>query len=105
MGCDIHMFKEKLVAGRWMTADEGWTEVTRDEEEGGAKVKYLPWDKRFTDRNYDLFGMLAKGVRREFDFSFEPRGLPLTPCDEVKSASDHDGEDGDNHRVVFWFDN
>ena len=68
MGCDIHMYKEKRVDGVWVAADE-WT--PDEYEEGRMEVQ---WEKRFTERNYELFGALSKGVRSEHPYSFEPRG-------------------------------
>jgi hypothetical protein len=93
MGCDIHLYKEKFADGRWSTA-EVWT----DEYGEGADVAYA---NRFTERNYDLFGVLAKGVRREFDFSFEQRGMPLSPCPEVAAA--YERWDGDAHSASYLY--
>lgn len=93
MGCDIHCYKEKFVDGQWVTADE-WA----DEYGEGADV---PWKKRFTDRNYNLFGLLARGVRHDHPFSFEPRGLPFDACKAVADASESWGCDGHNHSYLF----
>lgn len=95
MGCDIHMYKEKRVDGVWVTADE-WT-----------PDKYAPgsfeveWEKRFTERNYDLFGALSKGVRSEHPYSFEPRGMPFDASPEVAKESAEYGIDGHSHSYLF----
>jgi hypothetical protein len=94
MGCDIHLYKEKKVNGRWVTADEGWK---NEFDEGGVDV---PYDNRFTDRDYDLFGYLSKGVRREFDFSFLARGIPFNASEEVKKCSEQWGSDGHSHSYL-----
>ena len=76
MGCDIHCYREKLVNGQWVTADE-W-------ENCYGEGMYVPWEKRFTDRNYNLFSVLADVRTRETPpYQFEARGLPLRPCQEV----------------------
>lgn len=97
MGCDIHMYKEKFVDGKWLAADE-WVAYDYGDEDKGIEV---PWQKRFTDRNYDLFGLLAAGVRREHPFSFRPRGLPFDACPEVAENAEKWDSDGHNHSYLF----
>lgn len=77
MGCDIHLYKEKKVDSQWVTADEGWVD---EYNEGYVD---FPWENRFTQRDYDLFGFLCKGVRRDFDFSLIEKGLPDQMSPEV----------------------
>jgi hypothetical protein len=95
MGCDIHLYKEKFIAGKWVTADE-WESYDYGDDDKGSDV---PFEKRFTDRNYNLFGLLCKGVRREYEFSFTPRGFPLTASPEVSSIFD----DCDDHNHSYLF--
>lgn len=45
MGCDIHVYREKKVNDTWVTADK-WVEEYGDTD--------VPWENRFTDRNYQL---------------------------------------------------
>lgn len=97
MGCDIHCYKEKQVDGKWLTADE-WEEYDYGEDDKGNEV---PWEKRFTSRNYQLFGMLAKGVRCEHPFSFEPRGLPFNPCAEISGEADRWEDYGHSHSYLY----
>lgn len=99
MGCDIHVYREKLVEGKWLAADK-WQKSEYDEEgENTIVVRYE--DQFFHDRNYELFGLLAKGVRSEHEFSFLPRGLPNDACAEVAgSATQWDG-DGHNHSYLY----
>jgi hypothetical protein len=97
MGCDIHCYKEKFVDGRWITADE-WQEYDYGDDDKGAEVS---WEKRFTDRNYDLFGLLAKGVRRDFDNAFVCREMPFDACQEVRAACDSYGVDGHSHSYLY----
>lgn len=96
MGCDIHLYKEKFVGGKWVPADE-WVASEYEDEPG----LHVPWEKRFTKRNYNLFGLLSSGVRRECEFSFQPRGLPFNCCAEVKEHSDGWGSDGHSHSYLY----
>jgi len=95
MGCDIHLYKEKMVEGKWVTADKGWCD---EYDEGYINV---PYENRFTDRDYDLFGLLCDGVRRNHKFAFKGRGLPFNTCEEVKSLSDMWGDDGHSHSYIY----
>lgn len=97
MGCDIHLYKEKQVAGQWVSADE-WVAFDYGDDDKGVEV---PWQKRFTERNYELFGLLAKGVRSEHPFSFEPRGTPCNPSPEIASEMARYGEDGHSHSYLY----
>jgi hypothetical protein len=88
MGCDIHFYREKREDGKWVTADE-WN------ADG-----YVDWEKRFTDRNYNLFAILAGvRVREEPPYQFEPRGLPLGMCPELERAS----ADEDGHSASYLY--
>lgn len=151
MGCDIHLYKEKRVDGKWVSADS-WESY--DDEDTLAKD--VPWEQRHVQRNYVLFGLFVGGVRRSYAISFQERGIPYNVdpniygvvdywSDDAHSFSylyvhelkdmvqyienDHtvlgeaqvaatmvidslkdiisrfDGMDGDNHRIVFFFDN
>ncbi len=93
MGCDIHCYKEKFVDGKRIAADE-WV----DQYGEGLDVK---WEDRFTDRNYNLFGLLSKGVRYKHPFSFEPRGMPFDACPEVAKLNKEYGCDGHSHSYLF----
>ena len=71
MGCDIHMYLEKKVDGKWVSADpitkdkEGWFEINRE-------------DRIYHDRNYLLFSVLA-GVREPLPGvwqKYEVKGFP-----------------------------
>lgn len=95
MGCDIHLYKEKMINGQWVAADQ-W--APDDDYDGKLSVD---WHNRFTDRNYQLFGLLSKGVRSEHPFSFEPRGLPVTMSQEVRDEIAHWGSDGHSHSYLY----
>lgn len=102
MGCDIHCYKEKHVDGKWLTADE-WKPYSYGDalEDNGMEV---PWEKRFTGRNYQLFGLLSNGVRCEHPFSFEPRGLPFNPCAEIAAEAERWEGDGHSHSYLYLFE-
>jgi len=97
MGCDIHLYKEKCVDGKWTTADE-WTAYDCGDDDKGIEVS---WKNRFSDRNYQLFGLLSAGVREEHKFSFAPRGLPFDACAEIAKMSERYGVDGHSHSYLF----
>jgi len=99
MGCDIHVYREKQVDGKWLAADK-WQKSEYDEEgEDTITVRYE--DQFFHDRNYQLFGLLAKGVRTEHELSFVARGLPADVCDEIQSCAENWGCDGHNHSYLY----
>lgn len=100
MGCDIHAYKEKFIDGKWVTADE-WVSFDYGDEPGDKGVE-VPWKQRFTDRNYELFGVLSKGVRRvALEISFEPRGIPFDACPEIKAEHEKWGEDGHSASYLY----
>ncbi len=93
MGCDIHLFAEKRIGGKWVTA-ETW--IPDEDADGRMGV---PYAKRiYTERNYDFFALLA-GVRNYSVITpmVEPRGLPSDVCTEVRAESDAYGVDGHTH--------
>ncbi len=84
MGCDIHLFVEY-----------------RRKENGAT---WLPFGKEFRlARDYEMFGRMAKGVRREPENGFAPRGVP---SDMSWSAEHehlmfiHDGEREESNYVT-----
>lgn len=94
MGCNIHLYREKFVAGKWVTADE-W----KDEYGDGQDV---PFEKRFTTRSYSLFAILAGVRERETPvFKLKPRGMPIAACSEVVAACDNYGNDGHSHSYLY----
>lgn len=97
MGCGIHCFKEKRVGGKWVTADK-WTPYDYGDGEKGLEVR---WEDRFTKRNYQLFGLLCRGVRVDNEHGFAPRGLPADVCQEIRDESESWGGDGHNHSYLY----
>lgn len=98
VGCDIHTYREKQVAGQWVSADV-WEESEYADEKGVFRVPYER--QAYTGRNYDLFGALAAGVRREFDFAFKPRGVPFDVSDNVSKANKQWDSDGHSHSYLY----
>lgn len=90
MGCDIHLYREKKVNGKWQTA-ESWS------DRYGEGVLDVNWEDRYTGRNYNLFGLLSKGVRRDHDLAVEQRGVPEDACPEYKALVDNWNVDGHSH--------
>lgn len=98
MGCDIHCYKETFVDGRWVTADN-WK--TTDYGDGESHTD-VPWEDRFTTRNYQLFGVLAAGVRGyEYDYSFQQRGLPFDMSAECAAQAESWDSDGHSHSYLY----
>ena len=106
MGCDIHLYVERKVDDKWITADK-WTPdpYAHEGEESRLIVDYD--DRFYGQRNYDLFAMLAD-VRNGRGFAgcvtgagFNPISTPKGPPDdispEVKRESDEWGVDGHSH--------
>jgi hypothetical protein len=93
MGCDIHLYREKYVDGKWVSADE-W-----QIDDGDLTV---PYEKlAYTGRNYCLFGFLSDGVRTHHDFSFLERGIPFDACQQIAECSDRWNSDGHSHSYLF----
>lgn len=95
MGCDIHLYVEKRVDGKWVAADK-WGPDKYDES-GGRKV--VDYDDRFyTGRSYGLFSILAN-VRNGAGFKpiAMPRGLPKDVTPEVAAESESWDSDGHSH--------
>lgn len=94
MGCDIHLYREKQVGGKWVAADN----FVKQYDDEPADV---PYGERFTDRNYKLFAFLCDGVRGSYPFSMKERGMPLRMCDEIKAINDMWGQDGHSHSYLY----
>jgi hypothetical protein len=93
MGCDIHWNSETKVDGKWV-CDQIETKPYEDED---AELEDMPG----RSRDYWLFGLLAKGVRREWPWSFPYQNqLPADCSPEVRKRSD--GWDSDGHSHGSW---
>jgi hypothetical protein len=99
MGCDIHLYAEVRRDGTWHTADT-WS------EDGG--FWHVPYEKSFySDRNYDLFAILADvrngrgfaGVRTGEGFvpMASPRGVPEDASPEYRRVVEQWSGDGHSH--------
>lgn len=98
MGCDIHLYREKQVNGEWVAVDK-WTPYDYGDGEVGKSVEYE--DCAYTGRNYQLFGVLSKGVRSDHEFSLEPRGIPSDSCKEIMDESKSWDLDGHAHSHIY----
>lgn len=86
MGCDIHMYIEKKIDGKWIPA-QGFMHVYSDD-----RTLDVPYADRFTDRDYLLFGFLA-GVRDCTNQHFVPKGFPKDASKEVSGVYNGYGSD------------
>lgn len=105
MGCDIHLYVEKLQDGKWVAADRWTKDKYAEEGEDRLTVEYE--NRYYTGRNYNLFAILADvrngrgfaGVKTGEGFNpiCEPKGLPEDCSPEVERESDSWGSDGHSH--------
>src|SRR5688500_15176320 len=110
MGCDIHLFVEKKVGGRWHRW-ERTEEVKVDDAYAYTRNYY-----GYNDRNYDVFAMLADvrngrgfaGVETgsRFNVIAAPKGIPpfekleLRPSGEVQEEIERWDGDGHSHSYL-----
>lgn len=110
MGCDIHMYAEVNKDGKWEKVgnifDNPWYNPDYESKWNTPKT-----DEPYTERNYDLFAILAN-VRNGYGFAgvptgsgFEPismpRGLPEDVSAEIKELADEWGRDGHSHSYLI----
>lgn len=88
MGCDIHVYKEKRIDGQWVSTDK-W-------ENDGKEDYWFTENAVYSDRNYDLFALLA-GVRGDFPVSWVAKGEPEDASPEVARVIKNWDSDGHNH--------
>lgn len=104
MGCDIHLYAEAKTPHGWQCIqpprggprDQTPKAPYRIEHEHDLAADLEPW---FSDRNYDLFSMLAD-VRNEPGGPvpiFPCRGMPEDTCPEIAAMFDQWGVDGHSH--------
>jgi len=100
MGCDIHLYVERKVDDKWISADKWTPDPYADEGEESRLIVDCD-DCYYSERNYDLFGMLAD-VRNGlgpagcvtgsgFNPISTPKGLPDDVSPEVKRESEESG--------------
>jgi len=79
MGCDIHIYTEKKVNGKWINIDPlkfGYQTDNFDER---------IVSQTYHGRNYELFGFLAQ-VRSLQENGFEAKGFPSDASKQVKDS-------------------
>lgn len=91
MGCDIHMYTERRVNGKWVHADPS---VRSFSESNESRINiHVPYQHQiYKGRNYLLFGVLA-GVRTSECQKFEPKGFPEDASLIVREMYDQYGSD------------
>ena len=109
MGCDIHLYVERLVNGKWVSADR-WTPNKYADDEGEPPIQVEYQNHFYSGRNYNLFAILAN-VRNGSGFANcdtgngfvpidDPRNLPNDVSENVKAEANRWGGDGHSHS---WF--
>lgn len=88
MGCDIHIYTEAKINGKWTCVDR----LRRTQEDwDNTSVPYTPIREVYEGRNYILFGALA-GVRQWSSENSllisEPKGLPNNLSDVIQEIAD-----------------
>lgn len=96
MGCDIHMFREVRRDGQWECLESTYEDNHGSDEEPDM---LLHLEDLAISRNYWLFGLLAAGVRTEWEFSWQPRGIPEDASEAVRA--DHALWDSDAHSASW----
>ena len=115
MGCDIHLYAEKItfsyadtgkVKGKWVSLDK-WSE--RDEWEDAdslyQNLEVNREDRFYTHgRNYNLFcalvGVRSGGFEPAPKIISEPKGFPKDASRMVKKQKTYDGSDGHTHSYL-----
>lgn len=108
MGCDIHLYVEKKVKGKWVPCDIWGKDKYWEEGEPLLSVDYD--DYFYNGRNYSLFAILAD-VRNNYGFVgcdggekfniiAKPKGLPNNISSNVKRMAESWGSDDHSHS---WF--
>lgn len=92
MGCDIHLYREvRNKTGQWVALGSFARVYFEGDELRTPKAPHI-------SRNYDLFGVLSKGVRVEFNHSLtEDRGIPEDVCPEIAEINENWGGDVHSH--------
>jgi len=96
MGCDIHLYTEKIKSvngvDKWVNCDHWKLNPYFGDDEYEPELELI---SLYSGRNYNLFGVLA-GVRGGYEIC-PPRGLPDDVSDIVKKNSDRWDSDGHSH--------
>jgi hypothetical protein len=107
MGCDIHMYVEKKVKGKWVKVGDVFDNPYYEPEGPDYSWNTPKTDQPYSGRNYNLFAILAD-VRNGYGFAGcdtgdavepidYPRGLPHDVSKEIQVCSDEWGVDGHSH--------
>ena len=115
MGCDIHLFCEKKIDGKWEALkDSNEAEIKNckdralsDPSNAALWEEYAENYKNdynfiYSQRNYNVFAMLANV--RNYGYAHvaidTPRGLPHDASDLIKTESQKWGVDGHSHSYL-----
>jgi hypothetical protein len=104
MGCDIHLYVEKRIDGKWIAQGT----FTREDVESDGSGGWIDGGQDIYDgRNYDLFAILADvrngrgfaGVKTGEGFNpiSEPRGIPEDASEQYKEIAQRWDCDGHSH--------
>lgn len=110
MGCDIHLYVEKKVKGKWVKQSGFVSDYYDPKSEYFGKEEFKSTDTPWSGRNYRLFSVLAD-VRNGRGFAgidtgnaiepiSKPKGLPVDVSPEVRSVSEDWGCDGHSHSYL-----
>lgn len=93
MGCDIHLYVEQFVKGKWRSIDRWYYDKD-------SKRWAIYWTDRFyRGRNYILFSILAnvRNKDNDIDVLAFPKGVPPDVSPRVKSEIKWNEADGHSH--------
>lgn len=101
MGCDIHWHSETLKEGRW-TCDQAATLTREMEDYGDGEQERIEMDDfPGRTRDYWFFGLLASGVRSDWEWSFPyQNAIPEDLSPEVAELLKQWGEDAHSYGTL-----
>lgn len=94
MGCDIHLYSETKVNGKWL-ADLAATYTPASDDDGPEMN--ASYDE---GRNYGLFGLL-NSVRYDCEDPFPDQGMPDDASEEITVINKQWDSDGHSHNHIM----
>lgn len=110
MGCDIHLYVEKKVGGKWVKKGGFVSDYYKEGDPYWGAKRFKTTDQPYSGRNYTVFAALAD-VRNGRGFAgcdtgdaiepvSMPKGLPADASNAVRHLSDEYGCDGHSHSYL-----
>lgn len=94
MTTQIHVYSELRENQRWVATERDTYKEYEPNRFGWTKVTM---NKVSCPENYSFYGLLLKGARSSWPWSFEQRGMPKDVSEEVRNACDSFGFESYGH--------